>query len=154
MVDENMEGNDSATRLNLYLYYAQQTEALIERRNGNNRYFLTINTGLVAIISLALKFQPEGGTAWLVILALAGGIACVIWAALIRSYRMLTKARFAVILDLEKQLPSAPYTDEWQRIKENPVYKGYTSIARLEAAVPWIFVAIYAGLLLGALILN
>jgi hypothetical protein len=54
---------DGATLLSLYLYYAEQTEKLIERRNATSRYFLTINTGFVAILGLALQHKPAGGSA-------------------------------------------------------------------------------------------
>ena len=145
---------DGSTLLSLYLYYAEQTEKLIERRNATSRYFLTINTGFVAILGLALQHKPTGAAAWLVALALAGIAVCVIWAQLTRSYRVLTKARFEVITEMEQRLPAAPYSDEWQRIKQSPAHQGYTSISRLESMVPWVFAVIYAVLLVAPLIVH
>lgn len=137
--------------LSLYLYYAGETEKLIERRNATSRYFLTINTGFVAILGLALKyFEGEQGI-WLAALAVAGIAVCGVWWRLIRSYSVLTKARFEVINEMERRLPAKPYTDEWQRIKEDPAFKGYTTISSLEALVPWVFAAIYAVLLVAPL---
>ena len=154
MTDKSAEDKDGSTRLSLYLYYAEQTEKLIERRAANSRYFLTINTAFVAILGLALEHGPAGKRYWLIALPLAGIVLCILWAQLVRSYRVLTAARFEVINEMETRLPVAPYSDEWQRIKKSPAYKDYTSISRLEALVPWIFAVIYAVLLITPLIFG
>jgi hypothetical protein len=145
---------DGATLLSLYLYYAEQTEKLIERRNATSRYFLTINTGFVAILGLALQHKPAGGSAWLVALPVAGIVVCGVWWMLIRSYSILAGAKFEVINEMEQRLPAAPYADEWKRIKESPARKGYASISNLEALVPWVFAAIYAFLLVASLLVG
>ncbi len=127
---------------------------LIERRAANSRYFLTINTAFVGILGLALEHGPAGNAYWLVALPFAGIVVCILWAQLTRSYRILTGARYKVISEMETRLPAAPYTDEWRRIKESPDHRGYTSIGRLEALVPWVFAAIYAVLLIAPLITD
>jgi hypothetical protein len=152
MTDYGLEDKDGSKLLSLHLYYAEQTEKLIERRAANSRYFLTINTGFVAILGLALKHDPAGGTFWLVALPLAGIVACVLWAQLTRSYRILIGARFKVIGEMEARLPVAPYTEEWRRIKESPDHRVYTSISRLEGVVPSVFAVIYAVLLIAPLL--
>jgi hypothetical protein len=144
---------DGPALLSLYLYYAEQTEKLIERRNATSRYFLTINTGFVAILGLALQHNPTAA-AWLVALAVAGIVVCGVWWMLIRSYSILAGAKFEVINEMEQRLPAAPYADEWKRIKESPARKGYTSISNLEALVPWVFAVIYAVLLVASLIVG
>ena len=154
MTNERIGDEDETSRLSLYLYYAEQTEKLIERRAANSRYFLTINTAFVAILGLAIEHDPDGSRYWVTALPLAGITVCVLWAQLVRSYRDLTAARFEVINEMETALVVAPYTDEWKRIKQSPAYRGYTSIARLEALVPWVFVTIYAVLLIAPLIVG
>ncbi len=154
MTDKGIEDKDGSKFLSLYLYYAEQTEKLIERRAANSRYFLTINTAFVAILGLALEHDPAGNRYWLIALPLAGIAVCVLWAQLVRSYRVLTAARFEVINEMEARLPTAPYRDEWQRIKNSPGHQGYMSISHLEAAVPWVFAAIYAVLLIAPLIVG
>ena len=104
------------------------------------------------ILGLALQHEPLGQPAWLAALPLAGIVVCMIWAQLVRSYRVLTGARFKVIKEMEQSLPVAPYTEEWQLIKADPAYGGYFSIAHLESAVPWIFAVIYAVLVLAFVI--
>jgi hypothetical protein len=138
--------------LDLYLFYAEQTEKLIERRNANSRYFLTVNTAFVALLGIAIEHGPSGAELWLLGLPVAGIITCVIWAQLTCSYRSLIKARYGVIHELEARLSFAPYAEEWTRIKSDPAYNGYVSIARLEALVPGIFGAIYLFFLVSILL--
>jgi hypothetical protein len=154
MTDEPIKDEDGSKHLSLYLYYAEQTEKLIERRAAGSRYFLTINTAFVAILGLALKHDPAGNGAWLLATPLAGIVVCVIWGQLVRSYRVLTAARFDVINKMERRLPAAPYTDEWQLIKHSPAHKGYMSISSLETFVPWVFAAIYAVLLIASVVVD
>ena len=63
MTNDKLDDADGATPLSLYLYFAAQTEKLIERRNPTSRYFLTINAGFVAILGLALQHKPASGSA-------------------------------------------------------------------------------------------
>jgi hypothetical protein len=142
MTADKIPDDDGSKLLRLYLYYADQTERLINRRGANSRYFLTVNAGLSSLTGLMLELEPEG-TVWLAALPVAGVIVCGVWWLLTRSYRILTKARFDVITDIETRLPAAPYTDEWRMIKKGPAYSQYKSIARQESLVPMIFVALY-----------
>ena len=133
---------DGSMLMKLYLYYAGQTEALINRRGANSRYFLTVNAAISSLTGALLELEP-GGQFWLVALPIAGIIVCAVWWLLTRSYRILTKARFDVITEMEARFPVAPYTDEWRMIKKGPAYSEYKSIARQEAIVPLVFVGLY-----------
>ncbi|MEM7442745.1 MAG: hypothetical protein AAF414_05365 [Pseudomonadota bacterium] len=149
---EKIPDDDGSKLLRLYLYYAGQTESLVNRRGANSRYFLTVNAGLSSLTGLMLELEP-GGKLWLAILPVAGIVVCAVWWLLTRSYRILTKARFDVITEIETRLPAAPYTDEWQMIKKGPAYSEYKSIARQEAIVPLIFVALYLIFLIAIIVM-
>lgn len=142
MTAEKIPDDDGSKLLRLYLYYAGQTESLINRRGTNSRYFLTVNAGLSSVTGLVLELEPAGSI-WTAALPIAGIIVCTVWWLLTRSYRILTKARFDVINEMEARLPAAPYTDEWRMIKNGSAYSQYKSIARQEAIVPLVFVALY-----------
>lgn len=137
--------------LDIYLYYAEQTEKLIERRAANSRYFLTINTAFVSLLGLAIKYGSAAQSVWLLGVPVAGIAICVVWARLTHSYRILTGARYQVICDLEQRLEFAPYSEEWKRI-ETEQGSRYVSISNLERVVPWVFVLIYLILLLSFII--
>lgn len=142
MATDRIPDADGSMLLKLYLYYAGQTESLINRRGTNSRYFLTVNAALSSLTGALLELEP-GGKIWLAALPIAGIIVCAVWWLLTRSYRILTKARFDVITEMETRLPVAPYTDEWRMIKKGPAYSEYKSIARQEAIVPIVFAALY-----------
>ena len=151
MAVEKFPDADGSMLMKLYLYYAGQTEALINRRGANSRYFLTVNAGISSITGALLELEP-GGNFWLVALPIAGIIVCAVWWLLTRSYRILTKARFDVITEMEARFPVAPYTDEWRMIKKGPAYSEYKSIARQEAIVPMVFVGLYVIFLLAIIL--
>ncbi|WP_207060932.1 hypothetical protein [Motiliproteus sp. SC1-56] len=152
MADNNGSGMDAKNIQELYCFYAEHTELLIERRTANNRYFLTVNTAFVALLGLGIEHAPTGSGVWLAGLPVAGILACLVWARMTRSYQTLTKARYEVIHEMEQRLPYAPYTREWARIKGDRNYRAYRSIAGLEALIPRIFAALY-GVMMAAYVL-
>lgn len=138
---------DGAKFVQLYLFYAEETAKFIERRAATSRYFLAINSALVTILGVGLKYHPAGQPLWLVSLAAAGILVCTLWWRIVRSYSVLTGVRFDVIQNMEKRLPASPYTEEWNLIENSPKNRGYKSISAVEGRVPWVFAAIYAILL-------
>ena len=73
-------------------------------------------------------------------------LAAVWWLAL-RSYRDLNRAKFDVIMAMEKRLPARIFTDEWNTLKKDPVglwRQRYAEIGFIERFVPLVFIALYA----------
>lgn len=151
---EPIKDADGSKFVQVYIYYAAETEKFIERRAATSRYFLTISSALVAILGVVLKYNPAGQSLWLVSLAAAGILVCALWWRIVRSYSVLTGARFGVIQAMEKRLPASPYTDEWNLVANSGKFRGYRSISALEAWIPWVFAAIYAVLLGASLIVG
>lgn len=150
---EPIENADGTKLMQIYLHYASQTEKFIERRDATSRYFLTINSTLVAILGVALNLSGDGQQIWLASLAVAGVLICVLWWWIVRTYSILTGVRLDVIQRMEKNLPASPYTDESNEA-ESPKTRGYRSISKLESLVPWVFVIIYAVPLIATLIID
>lgn len=64
----------------------------------------------------------------------------------LRSYRDLNRAKFDVILELEKRLPVQIFGDEWKSLKRDEVkwWRGrYAEQGTVERVVPFVFMAIY-----------
>ncbi len=88
-------------------------------------------------------------------LAAAGIVTCVTWWALLKSYRDLNRAKFAIILAMEEQLPVRIYADEWTRLRAvavpftvrpaalRPWLAQYRELGYIERIVPWVFALIY-----------
>lgn len=90
--------------LELYKLAVEMADRISARRGVANTYFLTINTGLAALLGAA-------NLRWYV--AVAGIVLCVAWWALLKSYRELNAAKFKVIVELERRLPVQVYEAEW-----------------------------------------
>ena len=74
------------------------------------RFFLTVNTGLAALL---------GGKTLRWYVAAAGIVFALAWWWLLQSYRKLNSAKFKVINAIESDLPVHLFTDEWTHL-ENP----------------------------------
>ena len=98
-----------------------------------NNIFVTINIALIAGISILTETKT-------VLLSIAGIMMSVVWFLIIRYYRMVSKAKYNVILDLERELPKAPFSEEWAHCKSN---KKFIEGTHIEIILPIIFVIIF-----------
>ena len=77
---------------------------------------------------------------------MAGLIICAAWWALLKSYREINRAKLAVLLELEADLPASPIAREWQIYKE----EGRRSLSQVESLIPGCFALLYIILLVVA----
>lgn len=133
-----VEDKPSSQYLELYKLAIEMADRVSARRAIANSFFLTINTVLIAFISIGRE------NLWLVAL---GGIALsVTWWALIKSYRDLNDAKFDVITKMEDRLEVKVFRDEWQRLKEDRPrgwVDRYAEFNVVERYVPVIFSVLY-----------
>ena len=128
-----------------YKLYVESVEKTSDRRQHANNYFITINTALISLIGLSFQIKFFENLAGIKsILALLGIIVCVIFWFLIRSYKQLNTGKFAVIHEIEKNLPLALYKYEWEVLGEGKDNKKYYPFSHVELFVPWVFGILYA----------
>jgi hypothetical protein len=124
--------------LELYKLAVEMADRVSARRATANTFFLTVNTGLAALL---------GGKELRWYVAVAGILFALTWFLLLRSYRRLNAAKFDVILAIEQGFSIRPYTDEWQILKpKTPGDKRrrkYLELGQVERIVPLVFIAIY-----------
>lgn len=136
-----------ATELELYKLAVEMSDRISARRALANTFFLTVNTGLVAVL---------GGNTLRWYVAAAGILFAAAWWSLLQSYRRLNEAKFAVINDIETRLPVQVFTDEWVQLRRTRVPRrlwppralwawinGYHELGTAERVVPLAFAAIY-----------
>jgi hypothetical protein len=123
-----------------YKILISSAEEISSRRATANNYLLSVNSLLVTVHALGSSLQP--GAPWQIVLPLAGLIICLSWWALIRSYRNVNSAKFKVIHNLESNLASQPYKDEW-----NLMEKSHIPLSYIEQWIPAVFGCLYLGLL-------
>jgi hypothetical protein len=132
--------------LDLYRLAIEMADRISVRRGVANSFFLTLNTAVVGVLGAA-------DVEWY--LAAAGILLSVAWWFLLRSYRDLNRAKFRVILDLEKSMPAHIYADEWAHLQAShraPGRAGEAAGSRLarfrelgviERVVPAVFALVY-----------
>jgi hypothetical protein len=131
----------------LYKLAVEMADRVSARRSVANSFFLTINTGIVALMA------GSDGLKWYV--PVAGLLFCVTWWALRKSYRDLNSAKFQIILGMEERLPVRVYADEKRIYKGDSVrfqlrrkviakwIAQYRELNRVERIVPVVFGVLY-----------
>lgn len=118
------------------------------RRALANAFFLTVNTGLVALV---------GGSNLRWYAAVTGIVFAIAWWSLLQSYRTLNWAKFEVINAIEPRLPVQLFSDEWEHLQSTNRPRrfwppsslrawlhGYRELGAVERIVPLAFACIYA----------
>ena len=133
--------------LEQFKVYAQTEQGVSDRRTLTNTFFLTVQSVLVSAFALGYQpgwhFQPR----WLIIFPLAAALLmCYFWWRLVKSYRQLNAAKFKVIGEYEKRLPTAPFVEtEWKGVLgEGKDPKLYTELTTLEKWLPVVFAALFS----------
>ena len=131
--------------LEQYKLYAEMTDRISQRRQTAHTLFLTINTGLIAFLGLALSGKlGTVGSVWIAVVAVAGIILSWAWYQLVRSYGDLNAGKFRVIHRIEELLPIKPYKAEWEVVgygQDSSLYKPFTET---EVFIPWVFILLYS----------
>lgn len=142
-IDKDKYGDNYQSHLiELYKFYARTADTTSTRRQSSNTFFLTLNTGLIALC--AYRFNPNVDGNYLQVLATLLGVSlCYLWHETIMSHTQLNRKKFDVILKIEKELPIEPYSAEWILLEEGKNPKVYKEITKLEMRVPFVFGLIY-----------
>ena len=100
----------------MYELAVEMADRHSSRRNNANSFYLTLQGALIAGAGLFLKSETinDGFYLSLIIFGALGIFISVAWLLTIKSYHNLSTAKWGVILELEKLLPSKPFSDEWE----------------------------------------
>ena len=142
-------GGDSSESVELELYQlaVEMADRISARRALANTFFLSVNTGLAALL---------GSTDLRWYVAVAGIVFALAWWWLLQSYRRLNQAKFQVINAIEIRLPLQLFSEEWRHLEstKGPLrlwppksfwawLDGYHELGTVERIVPLAFVVIY-----------
>lgn len=125
-----------AKHFDIYKLTVEMADKVSSRRMTANTFFLTLHSALIVISE---RFS-------LLYVAIIGVMFCITWWMLLKSYRDLNTAKFDVILQLEKDFPIKPFTNEWEHLKKDPVEgwkKRYAELGQVEQFVPIIIGVVY-----------
>jgi hypothetical protein len=138
--------------LEQYKIYINAAEKISDRRQKANEFFLGLNTALVALLGFIATKTDTAEIAGMITLASVAGITmCYLWYRIILSYKGLNGGKFKVIHAIEARLPLALYDTEWEMLGRGERKDLYWPFTHIEWRVPWIFIAIYAILLVSTI---
>ena len=127
--------------LELYKLHTELADRVSQRREGANRLFVTLHTGLLAVIFAMVT--AGGSTESDGIIFLTAGILgmalSISWYIIIRSYRQLNTGKFQALQELEKSLAYPFFTSEWKFLKEGKGFRPYWKLTVVETFLPCIF---------------
>jgi hypothetical protein len=139
--------------LEQYKIYIAAAEAISDRRQKANEFFLALNTALVAVLGLVATkaLVAVQGDLSIILASIAGSTMCYLWYRIIRSYKGLNAGKFQIVHAVERRLPLALYDAEWEVLGRGENREIYWPFTHIELFVPWIFIAIYAVLFVTSL---
>ncbi|GAA0486461.1 hypothetical protein GCM10008986_09820 [Salinibacillus aidingensis] len=133
MNEEEYGDNYKEHLLEQYKLYVQLTDNTTVQRGNTNKFYITVLSGLLAIVSLFIKNNFPN--TMILIISLLGGLLCYTWYVHIKSYKQLNTGRFKVIHEVEKQLPYCCFYEEWNHLKRGNG-ENYTRLTQIEQKVP------------------
>ena len=140
-------GTDS--KFAMFELYLATAEKVSDRRVQANSWMLSVNSAIVALYGYLQSDKMAAQRAvWFWAIPTAGAIVCLAWWALLNSYRELNRAKFAVLAQLETDLPVSPITREREIYKE----EGRRSLSQIETLIPVCFVLLYMIMLIAVLV--
>jgi hypothetical protein len=139
-------------------------EKLLDRRQDTTSFYLSVNTAILAVIGLLVK-DGSLHLSWLpvaiVLLLIAGIIACWIWRSLLHQYEILLDWWYARLRELEAEMPDSSQliTREYQELYldvEDKPPRDRIGMTERELALNWVFTSLYvifaAGIVISAFI--
>jgi len=133
--------------MELYKLAVEMADRISARRGVANSFFVALQSAILS----ALGFL-SGRTAdtWvLVAVCVSGAVTSATWFVLLRSYRTLNRAKFAVITRLERELSHQIFADEWDALRSDPIKHWrprYAELGTVERVVPVVFFLINVAL--------
>lgn len=130
--------------LEQYKLYIESAEKISDRRQQSNNYFITVNTILISVLGVSKQIGAQDLFNWIgYSVCVLGVIVCVVFWFLIRAYKQLNSKKFAVIHEIEKELPVAVYNYEWELLDKGRSWKTYFPFSHIEMIMPWVFALVY-----------
>ena len=135
---------DKELLLNQWQTCVDMANSVSQRRDNMNNIFITLNLAIMAAVSITWDIKS-------LFILIAGIAICILWILNIRNYKLLNTAKFNVINSIEEKLPSAPFKDEWQFLKNSKKYMDSTTLERI---LPITFIILYIVAIIAIIVLK
>lgn len=134
--------SDPDRHLELYKLFVGTTEKVSDRRAKANAWMLGVNGAIVGLQGV-LDRLDQGSAAGTWAIPVVGLLICVAWELLLRSYRILNRAKFAVLQEMEAGWPVKPFTEERRHYRREK----RIALSHIEKTIPVVFGLFYVVLL-------
>ncbi|WP_405886974.1 hypothetical protein OG739_19855 [Streptomyces longwoodensis] len=136
---------DSERLFELYKIMVQSSESLVNRRQGVNTFFITVNGAILTGLGFFIKAggKEELKALGVLLIALTGFILAHAWKSLVTSFGQLNTGKFAVINRIERFLPAAIFYAEWEALERGMNPKVYRSFTSREIWAPFLLMFLY-----------
>jgi hypothetical protein len=129
----NSDESDIESLLTQWQTCVEMADSVSARRDTMNNLFVTLHLALITTVAVIWDSKAYP-LIWL------GCVLCLLWLISIGNYRKLNQAKYDVICEIEKQLPTQPFSDEWRNVKKKSFYIEGT---HLEKCMPILFLVSY-----------
>lgn len=128
-----------------YKLFLETSETLVERRQSVNNFYISVNSGLLALSSLFAGIVQTSSTKQIIlfVMAMVGIILCISWRQILESYGNLNSSKMKILSLLEKNLPASLFDAEWEVLSDKLNNKKYMSFTSSEKRIPMIFITLY-----------
>jgi hypothetical protein len=133
--------DDLKNAVDIYKILIDMADKVSQRRQNANNFYLSVNTAITG--ASAYLASNANNDVSIIIISIVGFIVCLLWKRNIDSYKDLNGGKFAVITELEKALPIAPFRAEWDVLERGKNKKRYRPFHMVEVLVPFIFAGLY-----------
>lgn len=134
--------------LEQYRMYLHIFNSTTDRRNKSNEFFLGLNTAIIGVLGYLETKGFNNTTSVIFLFAPLVGIAiCYCWYQIIISYKMLSRAKFVVIHNIEEKLPLSLFKTEWELLGKGIDFSKYRKISSIEKNIPIVFIILYSVIL-------
>lgn len=135
---------DKELLLNQWQTCVDMANSVSQRRDNMNNIFITLNLAIMAAVSITWDIKS-------LFILIVGITICILWMLNIRNYKLLNTAKFNVINSIEEKLPSAPFKDEWQFLKNSKKYMDSTTLERI---LPITFIILYIATVIAIIVIK
>ena len=140
-------GSSQKDLLEIYKLHAELADRVSQRREGANRLYVTLLTGLMVLVAAMLRYRIIDGheTIMLITVGILGISISVSWYIIIRSYRQLNSGKFKTLHELEEKLVYPFFTREWEFLGDGKSIKNYWRLSVVETVLPILFFFLFSG---------
>jgi hypothetical protein len=128
-----------------YKLFLATSEALVERRQKVNNFYITANALMVSISGTLMTFSIDTKYKMAVGIALSfvGIILSLSWTNILTTYGNLNSSKMKIISMIERELPASLFDTEWEVLSDSLNNHRYVSFTDSEKRIPKMFIAIY-----------